>query len=863
MNRVAMKRGIVARMARFGHQRSQTKAKAGSRPVLAPAAALGGAVSVLTLGIFAVPSVAQPVPGVAEGFSLAGWLARAPGPTGYLETAVPFAIMGGLTLFAAATAFFHLRERRRAQEREDALSAEVAQLQLRCDRADVIFAAERRVVISFGYKDDDPVIEGDVSVVGEGDSPRRILAFGSWLTAASAQALETSLGHLKRNGEAFHLVLRAVSGLYFEAEGSAISGQAVLRLREITAERLELVRAHDALLTTRGDLEGLQALLDALPQPVWLRDGDGEVLWVNAAYGRAVEARDARDAIERRLELLDEPARMASQDARGGGGTYKARVAAIASGQRRTLDVVETPTGEGSAGIATDVSELEAIRLDLQRQMQAHVRTLDQLPTAVASFDGNERLVFYNAAYREFWQLDAEFLDSRPKDGEILDRLRSERLLPEQVDFRVWKSEILAGYKSLETQEHWWYLPDGRTLRVIGNPAPKGGVTYLFDDVTERVQMESRYNALVRARGETLDSLREGVVVFAADGSLTLFNPAFATIWNLEPSLLAGHPHIDAIVALCGHLSEDSDWSELRTAVTGLYDTRTSHSQRIKRPDGTVVDCVTAPLPDGSTLITFTDVTAAVDVERVLIERNDALEKTSRLRDDFVHHVSYELRSPLTNIIGFTQLLGDETVGALNGRQREYTSHITKSSAALLAIINDILDLATIDNGSIELDLGPVDARETIAAAVRGLDDRLVERNIQLDIEVAPSIGVFIADAKRVRQVLFNLLSNAVGFSSAGQRVKVSAYKQNDEVIFSVADEGPGIPPEIKAHVFDRFESYAIGSRHRGVGLGLSIVRSFVELHGGHVELESGTGRGTTVVCHFPAAGGLARVAAE
>ncbi|MFC7395933.1 PAS-domain containing protein [Chelatococcus sp. GCM10030263] len=828
-----------------------------SKHVLASAAAAG------LLAVPALSSLASRAFAEGEGASALPWTAG-PGSLGSdIAAAAPFAVVGGLALFAAATAFFHLRERRRAAQREAVLAGELSELRLRCDRAEVIFAAERRVIVSFGHRDAEPVIEGDVSIVGEGASPRRILAFGSWLTASSAQALESALDRLKQNGEAFAIVLRSGLGRYFEAEGSAISGHAVLRLREITAERLELTRIRETLATTQGDLEGLQALLDAIPQPVWLRDADGEILWVNAAYARAVEASEASEAVARRLELLDEPARLTSEAQRAKGERYAARVPAVVAGQRRTLDVVETPTGAGSAGIATDVSELEAMRADLQRQMQAHVRTLDQLSTAVAIFDGSERLVFYNAAYRQLWDLDAAFLDSRPKDGEILERLRAERRLPEQADFRVWKKEMLAGYQALEPQEHWWHLPDGRTLRVIGNPDPKGGVTYLFDDVTERFHLESRYNALIRARGETLDSLREGVVVFGADGRLTLFNPAFASIWNLEPDLLAGRPHMDEIVGLCGHLSQEGDWSELRTAVTGLHDSRTGHFQRISRPDGSVVDCVTAPLPDGSTLITFTDVTASVNVERALTDRNDALEKTSRLRDDFVHHVSYELRSPLTNIIGFAQLLGDETVGALNDKQREYTSHITKSSAALLAIINDILDLATIDNGTIELDLGPVNVRETIAAAVRGLDDRLSERDIKLVVDVPASVGFFVADAKRVRQVLFNLLSNAVGVSSAGQTVTVAARKHEDAVVFSVSDEGPGIPADIRARVFDRFESHPTGQRHRGVGLGLSIVRSFVELHGGHVELDSAPGRGTTVSCHFPAKGGLTRVAAE
>ena len=224
-----------------------------------------------------------------------------------------------------------------------------------------------------------------------------------------------------------------------------------------------------------------------------------------------------------------------------------------------------------------------------------------------------------------------------------------------------------------------------------------------------------------------------------------------------------------------------------------------------------------------------------------------------RLRNDFVHHVSYELRSPLTNIIGFIHLLTEGAVGTLNDKQREYTGYILQSSAALLAIINDILDLATIDAGSMELNLGDVDIRAAIDAAARGVRDRLAESSIRLNVVVMDNIGTFRADAKRLRQILFNLLSNAIGFSSPGQTVTLAALRRGDEVVFKVTDQGRGIPLELVERVFDRFETNTSGSRHRGVGLGLSIVRAIVDLHGGKPMIESAPGEGTTVTCVFPA----------
>jgi signal transduction histidine kinase len=239
-------------------------------------------------------------------------------------------------------------------------------------------------------------------------------------------------------------------------------------------------------------------------------------------------------------------------------------------------------------------------------------------------------------------------------------------------------------------------------------------------------------------------------------------------------------------------------------------------------------------------------------VERALREKNEALETADEIKIDFVQHVSYELRSPLTNIIGFAHFLDDPSTGPLNDRQREYLGYLTTSTNALLAIINNILDLATIDAGAMKLNLGQVEIRKTMEAAAEGVQDRLAQKEIKLNIRAAPDIGSFVADEPRVRQTLFNLLANAIGFSPAGETITLAAQRLQDAVVFSVTDKGPGIPPDVQDRVFDWFETNSLGSHHRGTGLGLSLVRSFVELHGGTVTLDSAVGRGTTVTCVFP-----------
>jgi signal transduction histidine kinase len=762
------------------------------------------------------------------------------------------ALIVGVVSFAVVTAVGLVRTRSRAQRAAAADRAEIVRLREQVDRAHALLFSEPQVVIAWDARFEEPEVLGDPGIVNSVPIARRILAFASWLDADQARAMERAVEALRSRGLGFAIAVTTLLGRPIEAEGRAIGGRAVLRLKEVSGVRSELgeiAARHDKLLR---DIDAIRTLIEALPSPIWAGDAAGRKTWVNPAYAHAVDVRDGAEAVARGLELLDPAARAELATARDSGEPYAARLAVIVAGTRRIFDVFDLATRNGRAGIGIDVTEVETTRGELARTIEAHRRTLDQLPTAVAIFGADQRLTFHNAAYRALWGLTSDFLDQLPSDSAVLDQLRAARKLPEQADFRSWKNELHEAYRAVEATEHLWHLPDGRTLRVITTPNPDGGITYLFDDVTEALELKRRYDALIRVQGETLDHLSEAVAVFGSDGRLRLFNPVFAGMWRLLPSLLAERPHVEAVIAACQALHDDDmTWQSLRGAVTGL-EHRQPIAKRLERKDGSVIDCATMPLPDGATLVTFQDVTDSVNVERALRERNEALQAAYDLKNDFVHLVSYELRSPMTNIIGFAQLLEDPAVGPLADKQREYLGYINSSSASLLAIINDILDLATIDAGVMRLDLGPVDIRaivDTVAEAVR---DRLGEHGLKLEIRADGGLGSFTADERRLRQILYNLLINAIGFSPAGEVVTLAAERRSDAVVFRVTDRGPGIPTEIQDRVFDRFETHALGSRHRGTGLGLSIVRSFVELHGGTVQLDSAVGRGTTVVCAFP-----------
>ena len=597
----------------------------------------------------------------------------------------------------------------------------------------------------------------------------------------------------------------------------------------------------------------LRSALESAAILAWGRDVEGRMVWCNASFARAVEAPTEQAAIDNASELFNPSLGREAAEAVRDHGVWKCRATAVVNGERRTFETVEVRTAFGSTGIANDITEIAALQAQMERNEDDYSRMIDRLSTAVAIFDKSKRLTFYNAAYRQMWSLEPAFLDQGPTDGEVLDCLRAMRQLPEQANFREWKAQLLSAYQAIEPSETVWHLPDGRALRVVTSPNPKGEVTYLYDDATQSFALASQVNALTHVQGETLDAMKEGVVVFGADGRMKLFNPVFAEMWRVDPLKLRAHPHIHEIAEGCRGLCQDPvEWDGLRDMIVGLNEHRESRSARIVRNDGLTLDCSALPLPDGATLITSLDVTASANVERALTERNQALVAAEKLRNDFVNHVSYELRTPLTNIIGFTQLLAAGGVGPLNAKQLEYAGFITNSSHALLAIIDDILDLASIDAGALELRLEAVDVAEAMKAAAAGVQDRLNEAAIEMRMVMTDGVGTFRADGRRVRQVLFNLLSNAINYSEPGQTVTLAAMRRGVEIVFKVSDRGRGIPAEMIDRVFNRFETFPNGSRHRGPGLGLSIVKAMVELHKGRVLIDTAPNEGTTVTCIFP-----------
>ncbi|CAN5369567.1 cell cycle protein kinase DivL [soil metagenome] len=594
----------------------------------------------------------------------------------------------------------------------------------------------------------------------------------------------------------------------------------------------------------------LAAFLDALPAPAWLAENDGRPAWANRAWLQAVGADSLQDARTRRL-AFDRGAEAAAGEAAAAGERREALRWISVDGRRRAFQVDALPLEGGGAGaLALDVTEAEDTREALKRHVASHDDTLNRLADAVAIFAQERRLAFHNTAFAELWGIEPAWLAESPSHGELLDRLRQRRRLPETSDYAQFKARELGFYETLDAPpDELWSLPDGRTLRVVRQPHPFGGLLLLFSDITGELKLRSQYNALVLVQQATLDKLNDAVAVFGSDGRLRLHNEAFERFWSITPAQLADAGDFDGVAELCLALVHDrSFWRELKARVADPDpQARAPVAGEIRTSDRRIVVFQTLPLPDGATLVAFDDVTATRELEQALADRSTALAEAERLKRDFVGNVSYELRTPLTTIIGYSELLDNQS-DALPERSRGYIGAVRQAAAQLARSIDDVLDMAQIDAGEMALSLGDVHVAGLLNDAAHRAERLSEEGQVTIEVLTEPDPGVIRADVRRLAPVLDHLIANAVRSTPPGGVVRLDAKRTFGEVQVRVSDTGRGIPYHVQAHIFDRF----VGRDRGGPGLALALVKALVELHGGWVALESEPGAGATFTCHLP-----------
>ncbi len=709
----------------------------------------------------------------------------------------------------------------------------------------------------------------------------------SVLNAGDAAALESLFSRLELHGEPFELnVQTTASGKMLRVSGKqgtagaqrseflsaadAVDAQApifsVIWIADITAFAQKSLHDTEAVVAAEKRENELRAAINGLPFPLWLRDQNLDLVWCNKSYARMVDDTAATVIAEQKeLPLTggvkqDMSQRILAQRALAKQAPQHLRGHVIFEKQRRLIEMAETPVDGGKqvVGVALDVTREEEWESSCKRLSESHHAAMEQLRTAIAMFDTDTRLEFYNSAYEQLTGMSGAWLDTKPRLVDIIDKMRELRKLPEQADYKLFKQNWLKKFTTLlDPSEEMLYLPDGSVIRMIVVPRATSGAMLTLEDVTSHLKLETSYNTLMAVQQETMDNLAEGVVVFGEDGRVRISNQAFAKMWDIPPEDLAGAVHISKLVERTKTFFNANDWTAMRQTLLGNGLEREPRRGRIERNNGTVLEYSVMPLPDGNILNAYFDITDTVKVEQALLEKNAALQAAERLKTDFLANMSYQLRTPLNAIMGFAEMLQQQYFGQLNERQMEYTGSMIEAGQRLISLVNDILDLSTIEAGYFGLYPVEINLKDLLERVARLTQEWAKKQNLKIVIDCPDDRLTLMADERRMKQVLLNLISNAINYSPNGGQITLIAAKSGDTVSIGVRDTGMGIPEEDMASVFTPFERINSKKAHRrsGAGLGLALVKNIVELHGGRAELQSKEGIGTLVTCHLPVGG--------
>lgn len=706
--------------------------------------------------------------------------------------------------------------------------------------------------------------------LGLNPAPRYFADLGATTTGLAPEdvaALLADVAAAQKSGRAFSRAIRvqgSARALMIKGQRAPRDVQApggvVLWWFDASESEAEIAKLKADVAEAHHAFDVLSGLIEATPLPMWYRGDDMRLAMVNSRYVDAVDGADAEDVIRRGLELVEGSGiggpLASAMLARDSGTLQMQAMPATIKGERRMLRVFDVPMPSGGvAGFAVDIEDLEQARAWIKRFGDAQRAMLDRLSAGVVQFAPDRALTFCNQPFRRLFAMKSEWLADRPEFDRVLERMRETNRLPEVRDFPGWKAErrdwFLAAGGAIEEN---WHLPGGVHLRVVAQPLPDGGLLLIFEDRTEQVQLASARDTLLRVRTATLENLAEAIGVFAADGRLQLWNNKFRTVWGLDEEFLAGHPRVDALVtAVSSRLVKPGRASLISDLVRAATVERQGRGGSVAFADGRHFDLAAVPLPDGNGLFTMLDVSDSRRIEHALRDRNEALVAADQVKTAFVANMSYELRTPLTSISGFAEMLSEGYAGKLSKDGDAYVTAILDSVERLGILVDEVLDLTQHDGRTPALEKLDVDLESVARAAADGLAAAAKRKKIDFAIDVQPSIGTVRGDAKRLRQVVEHLLRHAISGAAEGGRVLLHGDGTAASARIVVSDDGAGMSPAAVASAFDRFAEPGITrDGERALGLGLPLARQFVEAHGGTIELVSEPGEGTFVTVNLP-----------
>ena len=624
-----------------------------------------------------------------------------------------------------------------------------------------------------------------------------------------------------------------------------------------TIDITERKRIEEALKESE---ERFRSVIDNSPSFINLKDADGRFQLVNRKnvemlgleppdiVGKSVfdlfPKKGAEEAIAHHRKVLETKSVITEE-----------RQAFIKQGTRDFL-ITKFPILDGSG----DVVRIGTIGTDITERRQAEKALLerelmlkgfqDHSPSAFAVRDLEGRFVIVNRTYEKMFNVTNEEIRGKtPSD--IFPREFADNL--HDYDQTVIETEEPL------IHEHPAYVDnDHITLFTVRFPIRNAmgevtGVVAMATDISERKRAEEASRRLTAA----IEPLGESVAIYGADDRLVFWNEAYRKhhVGELEKLLKPGLKLEDLVRARAysGEAPEAIGREEAYIAERMERHRNPGQQFETPRKDGWFI-YRESPTPDGGTIIIITDITEHRQAEEDRSKALDEAERANQAKSEFLAAMSHELRTPLNAILGFADILSHQYFGPIGDKNREYAGDIKASGEHLLELVNEILDLSTIEAGKQSLVKEKLSILEIVTECERIIEDKARSHGIDLVTKVPEDLPPLYADKRAAKQILLNLLSNAVKFTPDGGKVTMSVKASKKNMTLKVADTGKGIPAERLPKLTDPFTRVE-GDPYlaeQGWGLGLSITKSLIDLHDGTLDIKSKIGKGTTVTVTFP-----------
>ncbi|GAA0592533.1 PAS domain S-box protein [Caenispirillum bisanense] len=509
----------------------------------------------------------------------------------------------------------------------------------------------------------------------------------------------------------------------------------------------------------------------------------------------------------------------------------------------------------GTGTDVTDQQEAEERVTSAERKLYAAISVISE---GFALFDADDRLVLCNDRYRQMYPQLAALMEPGITFGAMVEEARRLGLFAQTGDdLDRWIARRLDEHRTPTGRPFIQRLADGRWIQSVERATPDGGVVGTRVDITDLKTAQMALERLARRNELILNSVADGIFGLDADGRCIFVNRAGATLLGHPPAVLVG-AELRALIHDRG-----PDGQPLPAASSPLADAgrsgrpRLVHEDVFWRADGTPLDVAytMAPIIDDAgisgAVVAFRDITERKRIERQLREAKDQAEAGARAKSQFLATISHEIRTPMNGVIGMTGLLLDTP---LDTQQRRFAETIRESADALLAILNDVLDFSKMEAGKLDLEESDFDLLPLVESVIEILAPRALTRGVDIGAHVEPAAArCWRGDPGRLRQILINLVGNAVKFTEQGS-VSVTVEAVAEGLRFAVADTGCGIAPDVLPQLFQEFQQGESGVARRfgGTGLGLAISRRLAQGMGGSIAVASTPGEGSLFTVVLP-----------